>query len=494
MVKRLFPIFLIGGLLLVSCGKREAKDVVDALPAIFPNYAEVTVPCNIAPLNFEVKEAKHIAVRLVNERGGELLCEGEPAICMDEAEWKALIAGGGDVTVEVSVWDEAHPDGAKYCPFSIHVSKDSIDSYITYRLIPPGYEGWNQMGIYQRSLSDFEETTVLDNAADKTKCMNCHATCQGNPASAVYHVRGEGGYTCIRHNGKEEKIDLRKVAEGRHGSHPAWHPSGRYIAFSSNNTKQIFYAKSRDKIEAFDVWSDLFVYDVESRMAILDERFTDSLHWEAYPAFSPDGKWLYFSTARPVHMPEQAKELHYDLVRVAFDEATGKLGQADTIYSTAQRGGTALMPRLSPDGRFLLYTVADYGAFNLYHKESNFEMMEIKTPETKTLQLPKAEEKQPVVNEGAKGGMVDGPIGGLIDCSMINSNDAESYHAWSSNGKWMMFSSKRIDGRYTRLFITHWDGKQWTKPFLLPQRNPEFNTLSMMAYNVGEFCRSKIVD
>ena len=63
----------------------------------------------------------------------------------------------------------------------------------------------------------------------------------------------------------------------------------------------------------------------------------------------------------------------------------------------------------------------------------------------------------------------------------------ESYHAWSSNGRWLLFASKRIDDRFTRLFIAHWDGQKWSRPFLLPQRCPEQNTLLLMAYNIPEF-------
>lgn len=454
-------VFFAGMLFLASCGRREAKDVVDALPVIFPDYVEVTVPSTIAPLNFEVRGADHVVACLTNGEGDVMHVEGEEAICMDETEWKSLIGRGGDVSVKVSVWDDEHPDGATYRPFTIHVSNDSIDPWITYRLLPPGYEGWNKMGIYQRELSSFEELTLIDNAGDRERCMNCHTTCNGNPDFLTYHMRGKNGYTYVSHNGKEEKVDLRKLTGGRHGSHNAWHPTGKFIAFSSNDTKQVFFAHTQDKIEVFDLWSDLFIYDVENHKVIMDDRFADSLRWESEPCFSPDGRWLYFSTARPVHLPQQYADLHYDLVRVPFDEATGQLGhQVDTLYSTSQRGGTALMPRVSPDGRFLLYTIAECGAFNLYHREADFEMLVLDT----------------TTNEAR-----------FVDCSAINSEDAESYHSWSSNGKWMMYSSKQIDGRYTRLFIVHWDGERWSKPFLLPQREPRQNTLLMMAYNVAEF-------
>ncbi|MCQ2196362.1 MAG: hypothetical protein MJZ60_02430 [Bacteroidaceae bacterium] len=474
MVKRLFLVFMTGVLLLVSCGKREAKDFVDALPAIFPDYTEVTVPHTIAPLNFGVTGATHVQAYIRNNKGKELLAEADEYLCIDPTEWHELLEDGTHLEVEVSVWDDAHPDGATYRPFGIHISSDDIDPNVTYRLIPPGYEGWQEMGIYERNMSNYEVKTLVDNANDRNGCMNCHTPCQGDGNTYVYHLRGEQGATIVHHDGTDDRIDLRALTQGRHGSHPAWHPSQRWIAFSSNDTKQIFYARSKDKIEAFDLWSDLFIYDVKNKRALLDERFTDSLHWESYPCFSPDGRWLYFSTARAVHMPEQACELHYDLVRVPFDAETGQLGATvDTLYSTSQRGGTALIPRVSPDGRYLLYTVAEYGAFNLYHKEADLEMIRIATPQSEA--------------EGMEMSTPKGAIDGLVDCSAINSDDAESYHAWSSNGRWMLFSSKRTDGRYTRLFIAHWDGERWGKPFMLPQQDVKLDIMLMMAYNVAEF-------
>lgn len=469
MIKRFLLIILTCVLFLVSCGKREARDVVDALPTIFPDYTEVTVPSTIAPLNFGVTGAVHVQAVMRNDKGGELMAEGDEYLDIDSAGWHELLADGGDLQVKVSVWDDEHPDGATYRPFIIHVSQDSIDTHITYRLIPPGYEGWQDMGIYKRNLSNYDVQTLVDNSADRNSCMNCHTPCQSDASAYVYHLRGEQGGTIIHHDGIDEKIDLRQLADGRHGSHPAWHPSRRWIAFSSNDTKQIFYARSRDKIEAFDLWSDLYIYDVKNKRVILDERFTDEQQWETYPCFSPDGHWLYFSTAHAVHMPEQAHELHYSLVRVPFDAETGQLGDTvDTLYSTSQRGGTALMPRVSPDGKFLLYTVAEYGAFNLYHKESDFEMMKI----------PQFSPSEGSAQEAS---------GSFVDCSAINSKDAESYHAWSSNGRWMLFSSKRVDGRYTRLFIAHWDGEKWGKPFMLPQQDTRLDIRLMMAYNVAEF-------
>ena len=77
--------------------------------------------------------------------------------------------------------------------------------------------------------------------------------------------------------------------------------------------------------------------------------------------------------------------------------------------------------------------------------------------------------------------------------SAANSGQVESYHTWSSNGRWIVFSSRRDDGSYTRPYICYFDaeGRDY-KPFLLPQEDPEHNLLRMKSYNIPEFSRKPV--
>ena len=70
----------------------------------------------------------------------------------------------------------------------------------------------------------------------------------------------------------------------------------------------------------------------------------------------------------------------------------------------------------------------------------------------------------------------------------VNSNNTESFHDWSTNSRWFVFSSRRDDGLYTRLYIAHIDANgKASKPFMLPQRNPMQNVYNLFSYNVPEF-------
>ena len=50
-----------------------------------------------------------------------------------------------------------------FTPFYIYIAQEPIDKYVAYRLIPPDYELWNKMGIYQRNLENFEESAIYEN-------------------------------------------------------------------------------------------------------------------------------------------------------------------------------------------------------------------------------------------------------------------------------------------------------------------------------------------
>ena len=302
------------GVLLASCGGfRQPSGHEASQPPVFPDYAETTVPSTIAPLNFGLPEATHIQATFTNASGEKLEAQGKTYVDIPEKKWHQLLAQGGDIRVEVSIWTPEKPDGVSYEPFVIHVSTDKIDPWMAYRLIPPGYEGWDKMGIYERDLSSFEVRPIVLNTQNNSGCVNCHAFCQYSPETFMFHARGAGGGTLIYRNGKMEKVEIEKLGPKKNASYNFWHPSGNYIAFSSNGTRQTFYGYSRDKIEVFDNRSDMIIYDVVNHRSLADERFVDTLSWETLPCFSPDGKYLYFSTSRAVRVPMEYHMLHYSL-------------------------------------------------------------------------------------------------------------------------------------------------------------------------------------
>ena len=232
MKQLLFCIFL---LLLEGCSSNQPPAVsgqIDELPAIYPDYIDVTIPQSIAPLNFAVQtEGKACAV---------FTTEGY-AFSIPNTDWENLFTAAKGKQVEVSVLTEEKGKWNAFLPFHIRVSEDPIDPYIAYRLIDPGYQLWNEMGIYQRELSSFDQEPILENRLTDNNCMNCHSFCMQNPDRMLFHQRALHAGTYILTDGDIEKLDTKTERTISALVYPAWHPSGRYVAFSTNDTKQDFH-------------------------------------------------------------------------------------------------------------------------------------------------------------------------------------------------------------------------------------------------------------
>ena len=277
-------------------------------------------------------------------------------------------------------------------------------------------------------------------------------------------ARGKNGGTILYHNGKLTKINFKEIGPKKNTTYPAWHPDGRLLAFSSNSTKQVFYLHGKKPIEVYDLSSNLVIYDTQTGEVLTDPRFMTEETMETFPAWSPDGKWLYYVAADAKSLPAELEQMHYHLLRVSFDPVTRTFGETiDTLYNAHVKGGSASYPRVSPDGRYLLYTWSQYGTFPIWHEEADLRMMDLET---------RAD----------------------VDVALWNDADeTDSYHSWSSNGRWTVFGSRRLDGRYTRLYIAGFDGNgQPLKPFLLPQEDPRHNLWRLKSYNVPEFIDAKV--
>lgn len=472
------PCFAILLLCLLVTGCREARvpEAYQEVPDvcwIYPDYRDVTVPVNIAPLHFEWTDSADDVVSRLRCGDEELVLSGRK-VCPSVDDWRRLTrqAVGQAILVDMFVKNQA--GWSHYRPFSIMVSPDSIDAWLTYRLIAPSYVVYDELTLNQRCLESYEERLIYNNklvgTSERGQCVNCHHSQRGNPRRTMFHARQYKGGTVFNLDGKLMKADLKTDSTGLSAAYPAWHPFMDLIAFSVNNTKQSFLTRSIDKIEVFDTMSDLILYDIEGRQITIIEN--DPLEFETFPCWSPDGRWLYYSSAHferrdttidlEVECALRYKDLHYNIYRKPFNPNTKEFGKPEKVFSADSLGLSATLPRISPDGQWLAMTVAPYGSFHVWHHEADLWVMDLHTGQASPL-------------------------------DEANSSEAESYHTWSSNGRWMVFSSRRYDGNYTRPFFTHIsaDGKA-SKPFELPSADPDFHRQFMKSYNVPEFLSSPI--
>ena len=231
--------------------------------------------------------------------------------------------------------------GIRSLSSSRRVSPDSIDYGLCYRLIEPGYEVWSKMGIYERDLSSFEERPLIDNTQFEG-CVNCHSFNRADPKDMSLHIRGPHGATLLRKDyGPVTAYNTKTDRTLGLCVYPYWHPSGRYIAYSTNTTNQLFHSAGKNRVEVFDTASDLQVYDVEKNELLLSPLLKQDSVYETYPVFSADGRSLYFCSSTGSETGSGTVEsglnsLRYNLCRIDFDPETGRFGErVDTIVNAA---------------------------------------------------------------------------------------------------------------------------------------------------------------
>jgi Flp pilus assembly protein TadD len=174
--------------------------------------------------------------------------------------------------------------------------------------------------------------------------------------------------------------------------------------------------------------------------------------------WSPDGKYLVFARAEGKDAyPEGRKmaeyandpnetEVQYDLYRVPFNGGQG--GQAEPIAGASRNGKSNSFPRVSPDGRWIVFVEARNGL--------------LMRPDSQLYIVPAA--------------------GGAARRMRANTPLMNSWHSFSPNGRWLVFSSK---GRspYTQMYLTHIDEEGNDSPAILV----EDSTAANRAVNLPEF-------
>lgn len=459
-----FLFYILVLLMLGGCSSQQspvASGQINEQPAIYPDYTGVTIPETIAPLNFAVRGVGKACAVFHTEGYLFSVYASDGTFLIPDSDWKKLLASAAGKRIEVSVLLEEGGKWNAFLPFHIQVSTDPIDPYIAYRLIDPGYQLWGKMGIYQRELASFRQDPILENRLTDSNCMNCHSFCMQDPDKMLFHVRSKYGCTVLIDGEKIETLDTKTDKTISSLVYPSWHPSGKYVAFSVNNTTQDTHPVHRT--EVYDKASDVVVYDVEKQTVLTTGHLFSKNRFETFPTFSPDGKFLFFCSAPALKVPGGLKELRYSLCRIPFDPESRTFGSVvDTIYRADTEQHSILFPRVSPDGKFLLCTTTDYGTFPIWHKDADLCMFDLATGER-------------------------------ISTEKVNSPESDSYHSWSSNSKWVVFSSRRLDGLYTRPFIAHvGEDGVLSKPFLLPQQSTDYYTFLTQSYNIPEFIKGRV--
>ena len=452
----------------------------DKAAELFPDYQDITVPTNIAPLNFMIKDssATEYVVHFQGQAEAdakEILVAGDEdgKIMIDSVEWRSLLVANKGTFIKVSVYANQPSGWVKHPDYNLHVAEEPIDPYLSYRLIEPGYELYRQLGLYQRNMTNWDVHTIYENNRSyeekNNHCINCHNYKNYSTQDMLFHVRANHGGTIMIQNGKAKKVQIKDSTIITAGVYPSWHPTQDLVAFSTNKTGQTFHLYHPEKIEVMDEASDLLLYNPGKNEVKHILRTRNDM--ETFPNWSPDGKTLYYCNCElnkvmdletmPDSMIAREIALRYNLIKyslkkVDFDPQTQTFGEPQMVVDAPAKGKSITLPRVSPDGRYVLYTEGNYGQFHIWHKSSDLWVKDLQADTCYALK-------------------------------QANSKDVDSYHTWSSNGRWIVFSSRRDDGNYTRPYIAYFDKKgKSRKAFMLPHEDPEETLLLMRSYNVPE--------
>lgn len=448
---------------IAGCGKSGTLDIQPANrePVIEPDYSGVIIPYNIAPMNFRIaEEGKNFLLKITSSAGiRKTIRSSDGNVIFPAGLWRTLTDNNKGGTIEIEVIGENKEKGLrKFDPFRMKVSGDAIDPWLCYRLLYPGYESWVEMQLILRSTESYKEKTFVENQLLEGNCINCHSFNGTRSDRYLVHVRGSKGGTYLFDGEKLTRKTLRTEEMKANTVYPSWHPSGRFVAFSTNRTVQSFHMKAGKNIEVTDLYSSLVIYDLERNGIFGIDDSDTTKYMETYPFWSPDGLYLYFCRAEQVKEGFDYSSVKYDLVRKQFDIETGEFGTAETIFNASEKDRSVSFPTVSPDGKYLVFTLHNYGTFSIWHREADLYLIDLQTMEVKWLPM--------------------------------NSNETESYHSWSSNGRWIVFSSKRLDGLTARPFISYFGSPDLGKPFVLPQKDPSLYKRMEKTINRPEFVKA----
>lgn len=460
-------LFLIAffGIATLSCKKHDIKIArhEEKPIEIFPDYKDIVIPLNIAPLNFYLKEeAEEYHVKISSNVGQAIVIKQKsPDILIPVKKWNALLNKNVGDELRINIALKKSGEWIQYPEITNSIAADSLNPYLVYRLINTQYAYSGKMSLAQRNLGNFEETTIWENTSTQEGCFNCHSFSNYNPDKLSIHFRQYQSGTLIKDGDSIKKLNTKTEYTMSPFGYVAHNPDGELIAYSVNKFNEYFTNSTQNLNEVTDQASDLVVYNVKTNVVTTSPKISTQ-NRENFPTWSPDGKWLYYISAGRAGSDFDSRFFSmYSLCRISYDKISNTWGEVDTIFDAYKEGRSLTFPRISPDGKYLLFCLINYGYFSINHHESDLYLMDLATREYRKLE--------------------------------INSPENDSYHSWSQNGRWIVFSSKRFNNLFTAPYFSYFDkdGK-FHKPFMLPQKDPHFYDTFMLNFNIPEFVNGKV--
>jgi len=406
----------------------------------------------------------------------------------DATTWQAIQSHSKEAPAKVTISGFTHSHGeVSRSHISLSTSADPVGAPIFYRDVPlmpsAGANGTVQplspAAIHLirwrlRDIRQAESRTVLTNMPT---CANCHSF-SGDGKTMGIDVDGpandKGLYAVVpvaRHMSIQNKDVVQWNTDGqagkvRVGFMSQVSPDGRYVvstfagsALDISNTYYVTNFKDYRFLQVFYPTRGILEwYDRAAGKRLPLPGADDPRYVQTDGVWSPDGKYIVFARAeaKDPYPPGKPKALHandtnetqiqYDLYRVPFND--GKGGVAEPILGASQNGKSNNFPKVSPDGRWIVFVQCRNG--------------QLMRPDSKLYIVPfEGGEARPLRS----------------NTSLMN-----SWHSFSPNGRWLVFSSK-ARSPYTQMYLTHLDSNGNSSPAILIENS----TASNRAVNLPEF-------
>jgi pentatricopeptide repeat protein len=496
----IIPVALAAGLLIAGCDRDPSTQEIAAAPTAadataaqlritYPLEGTLFPPESVAPtFVWEDKTGNvdrwYVVVR--DDTGGDVLrvSVDAPRWRPSEDSWRQikqqsaerdaeLIVAGVDHTTRASILSSAR--------VHIRTSKDPVGDSLFYREVPlpfltavqdPSRIRWRYGTI------DLESgpPIVLQNLP---VCGNCHSFADNGSILGldVDYGNDKGAYG-IMPVSKHMVMDDAKIitwadykredGELTFGLLSRVSPTGRYVV-STVKDRSVFVALPDIMISQlfFPIKGILVVYDRQTKTFSALPGADDPQYVQTNAVWSPDGKEIVFARAKAYHaerleqqnsavvdekdVPEftvEKKPFRYDLYRIPFNG--GKGGTPEPLAGASGNGMSNFFPKYSPDGKWIIFC-----------KAKSYMLLQ---PDSELYIIP-AE-------------------GGVARRLRYNTARMNSWHSWSSNSRWLVFSSK-VNTPYTQLFLTHIDEHGNDSPPVLLERF----TSPDRAANIPEFVK-----
>ena len=465
---RLYAIVLfILMLFTISCTEKNTvpetdKEVNESLK-ITPDFNDITIPPNIAPLNFRIDEpAEAYMIRISGSSGTKIIVSSSDAVIkVPQPEWYRLLDENKRQSIEYELFLKKK-EWYKYKSFRNYVADEPIDRYVIYRKIHPSHNTWSVMGLYQRDLHTFHEETILDNNNFQQGCCHCHAFLNNTPRKILIGIRSpeySSGLLLV------DNMEVKEI--GTRFGFTTWHPNGSLVVFSMNKPRLLLHTERNEMRDIVDLDSWIGYFDIKTNKAKEIPPLSQKDRLENYPVFSPDGTYLYYTDAPKLWTDtkkissQNYDKVKYSLMRIPYDQQNDLWGEPELVLSSEETGLSINQPRLSPDGRWISFAMCAYGCWPSYHPNSDLYLLDLQSHREN---------------------------GGYTYNKMeINSDECESWQGWSANSRWLVFSSKRNNPLYNRIHLAYvnQNGKL-EKAFVIPQKDPGFYESYLKTYTIPE--------